>query len=573
MLDKSFHDRIDVNLAWDLVERFSSQPREKPADANRGAELIVERLKSAGIPVTVHEPTLFLSLPGYASVAVGGKCFKGKPPAFSAIVPTGLAAPMEYMAPSRREFARHQRLDPDRYRGKIVVTEGISLPMLTSEIEEMGAVGIIAVNPGDRIHWSTASTIWGTPGIDAVARLPKIPSAGVNRNDGAIILAAAQRGERATIRTELEQGWFTQKLPVVHIDGAIEPDRFVCLHGHYDSWQVGVGDNGTGNACMLEVARVLWQMRDKLRRSVRIAWWPGHSTGRYGGSTWYLDTHAVDFAKRCVIQMNCDSPGCRWATDYSSVTMMPETVEVVRALVERVTGQKPVPKRPNRSSDYAFYNIGISGAFMASSMMPSVEVEKRGWHHVGGCGGNIAWHTEDDTMEVADRGVLSKDIALYLEAVLTFANADVLPFDFRAAIKEISAAVDAYAKAAGERLDLGLVARALEELGGKVSAFHKSVAERKIPSRTANEAMRELSRALVPLNYARGGRYEQDPAVTLPPVPLLSIAADLDVYDRDSIGFALATLLRGRNAALDAIDRADAVVTRAMVSENLGGKS
>ena len=53
--------------------------------------------------------------------------------------------------------------------------------------------------------------------------------------------------------------------------------------------------------------------------------------------------------------------------------------------------------------------------------------------------------------------------------------------------------------------------------------------------------------------------------MTLPPVPLLSIAADLDAYDRDSIGFALATLLRGRNAALDAIDRANAAVTRAMV--------
>src|SRR5215831_4484322 len=564
MLDKSFHDRIDVDFAWDLVERFSNQPREKPADSNRGAEILAERLKSAGIPVTVHEPMLFLSLPGPASIEVGGKRFKAKPPAFSAIVPTGLTAPMAYMAPTRREFARHQRLDQNRYRGKIVVTEGISLPMLTSEIEEMGAVGIIAVNPGERIHWSTASTIWGTPGIEDMAHLPKIPSAGVNRSDGAVILAAAKRGETATIRTELEQGWFPQKLPVVHIDGAVEPDRFVFLHGHYDSWQVGVGDNGTGNACMLEVARLLWQMRSKLRRSVRLAWWPAHSTGRYGGSTWYLDAHAADFAKRCVMQMNCDSPGCRWATEYSSITMMPETVAAVSALVERVTGQTPVPKRPNRSSDYTFYNIGISGAFMASSMMPAVEVEKRGWHRVGGCGGNIAWHTEDDTMEIADKGVLAKDIALYLEAVITFANAEVLPFDFHATVKEISGVVDAYARAAGHRLDLGSVARALEELAGKVGAFHQSVAARKIASHTANEAMRELSRALVPLNYARGGPYEQDPAVTLPPVPLLSIAADLDVFDRDSIGFALATLLRGRNAALDAIDRADAAVTRAM---------
>lgn len=566
MLEKSFHDRIDVGFAWDLVERFSCQPREKPVDANRGAEIIAERLRSQGIPVTMHEPRLFLSLPGAASVEIGGKLCNAKPPAFSAIIRNGLSAPMEYMAPSKREFARHQRLDPNRYRGKIVVTEGISLPMLTSEIEEMGAKGIIAVNPGERIHWSTASTIWGTPGVEAMAQLPKIPSVGINCSDGAIVLAAAKKGEMATIRTELEQGWFPQKLPVVHIEGTIEPDRFVFLHGHYDSWQVGVGDNGTGNACLLEVARVLWQARSKLRRSVRLAWWPAHSTGRYGGSTWYLDAHAADFAKRCILQMNCDSPGCRWATDYSAITMMPETVPAVTALVERITGQTPKPKRPNRSSDYSFYNIGISGAFMASSMMPAAEVDKRGWHRVGGCGGNIAWHTEDDTMEIADKGVLARDIALYLEAALSFANAEVLPFDFRATLTELSAVVDGYAEAADKWLDLTPVSRCLGELTRKVEAFHRSVDAKTITPGAANEAMRQLSRALVPLNYARGGPYEQDPAVTLPPVPLLSIAADLDQYDEETIGFALATLLRGRNAALDAIDRADAAVTRAMVS-------
>jgi len=50
----------------------------------------------------------------------------------------------------------------------------------------------------------------------------------------------------------------------------------------------------------------------------------------------------------------------------------------------------------------------------------------------------------------------------------------------------------------------------------------------------------------------------------LPPVPLLSIAADLDVFDADTIGFALATLLRGRNAALTAIDAADTAIDRAL---------
>jgi hypothetical protein len=201
---------------------------------------------------------------------------------------------------------------------------------------------------------------------------------------------------------------------------------------------------------------------------------------------------------------------------------------------------------------------------MASSMMPAAEVERRGWHRVGGCGGNIAWHTEDDTLEIADKGVLAKDIALYLEAVVTFANAEVLPFDFRAAVRELSSTVDGYVKAAAGALDLGLLSASLGELAGKIDAFHADVANGKIAPRVANEAMRGLSRALVPLNYARGGPFLQDPAVTLPPVPLLSIAADLNHFDKDTIGFALATLLRGRNAALDAIDRADVAVTRAL---------
>lgn len=185
----SLQDQVQVDFAWALIERFKSQPREAPDDANRGAEMIVEQLRSAGIPVTMHQPKLFLSLPGAASVQVGARTFTAKPPAFSPSVPGGVAAPMEYMVPTKREFARPQRLDRTRYRGKIVVTEGISLPMLTSEIEEMGAVGIIAVNPGQRIHWSTASTIWGTPEIDESERLPKIPSLAVNRADGTSVLA------------------------------------------------------------------------------------------------------------------------------------------------------------------------------------------------------------------------------------------------------------------------------------------------------------------------------------------------------------------------------------------------
>jgi hypothetical protein len=420
---------------------------------------------------------------------------------------------------------------------------------------------VIAVNPGERIHWGTASTIWGTPEMGDVPRLPKIPSVAVNRADGAALIAAAREGRSATVFSELEVGWFPQNLPVVEIPGSREPDRFVLLHGHYDSWREGVGDNGTGNACMLEIARLLWERRGDLRRSVRLAWWPAHSTGRYGGSTWYLDTHAFELLDACVVQMNCDSPGCKDATSYADITTMPEVARAVAAIVERVTGQVPRAKRPNRSSDYSFYGLGLSGAFMASSMMPRELVSARGWHHVGGCGGNIAWHTEDDLIDICDRGVLETDIALYLDAVTTFANAEVLPIDWRDGLAEIAAAIRRYA-AIDSGVDFGGILGALAACEDAVARLHARIEAGEVAPRAANDALMALSRALVPVNYARAGRFRQDPALTLPPVPALSIAEDLAGLPDDLKGFARTDLLRGRNevlaalrAAVDALDR------------------
>ncbi len=39
---------------------------------------------------------------------------------------------------------------------------------------------------------------------------------------------------------------------------AFRSAEFVLLLGHLDGWHFGVGDYATGDATMLEVARVLW---------------------------------------------------------------------------------------------------------------------------------------------------------------------------------------------------------------------------------------------------------------------------------------------------------------------------
>jgi hypothetical protein len=573
MLDneRTILDEISLEAPWGLVTDFSIMPREHPNDANRAAEHIAGKLRSFGLKPTMHQPTLFHSLPIRAEVRCEGRAFRAKPPAFSLSAPEGVSGPLLYLPAAPHSGnpleAPGANVKPGELRGRIVVTEGFALPNVVAVLEAAGAAAVIAVNPGERIHWGTVSTVWGTPDLDDVARLPGIASAAVNAPDGAALIDAARNGRSATVITELQSGWFPSNLVVAHIPGAIEPDQFVLLHAHYDSWQVGVGDNGTGDALLLEVARLLWRNRAKLRRSVRVAWWPGHSTARYGGSTWYVDTFAQDLNESCVIHMNCDSPGCRWATSYGLITMMPEVTAAAQEIVREVTGQHVNPRRPPRNSDYSFNNIGISCAFAASSMLPDEAYAAHGYsYRVGGCGGNIAWHTEDDTMEIADREVLRKDIELYVTAVLRFANAEVLPFDWRATARDMQQTLAKYAGAAGDRFDFGPAGGALEGLSAKLDAFYGAVEKGAVSAPAANATIRDLARMLIPLNHARNPRFTHDPALNVPPLPMLAAALELDRYPGDELHFATTSLLRGRNRVVAGLREAARLLDRALAA-------
>src|SRR5699024_5639559 len=129
---------------------------------------------------------------------------------------------------------------------------------------------------------------------------------------------------QVSLETNLKKGWFRCPLLDIHIQGTEDPDKFVLLHGHLDSWTYGLGDNATGDAALVELARALYQNKHLLRRSVRIAIWPGHSTGRYAGSTWFADYYGIELDENCIAQVNCDSPGCRWATSYNDMDWMEE---------------------------------------------------------------------------------------------------------------------------------------------------------------------------------------------------------------------------------------------------------
>lgn len=566
---------ISLDEPWSLVETFSTMHRWMPEDVNKGADEIIGRLQRLGIPHTVHEPEIYLSVPLSGSVEADGQSFRAKPPSMSLPAPDGVSGELVYLGANVKNLRNYTRNAADlfvdgagnlaeRLKGRILLTEGFGNPALTSIAEEAGALGLIVINPGQNIHWGTCTTIWGTPGLSDLARKPKIPVLAVNNPDGHELIALAKAGQSATVRSDLLEGWFAQKIPVVQIDGAEDPDRFVLVHGHYDSWEVGVGDNATGDATMLELARVLHQNRAALRRSVRVAWWPGHSTGRYAGSTWYADTFAMDIEDNCVASVNCDSPGCRWATSYHKTTCMAEMKTHVTSVIEEIAGQTPDWIRPKRAGDHSFYNIGLPTYFSLSSTMPDDLREQKGYYEVSGCGGNIAWHTEDDTLEIADRDVLLTDIRIYTLAVLRHAAQPVLPMDWRATASEFAETVTVYQAAAGEKADLSAAREATGQLANALDGLYVAIDAGKIDPARANALLIQISRVLVPVNFARKPRFAQDPAYVCPPLPMLAVARDMDGLPADQLGFARTELARGQNQYVAALSRVRRLIEEAL---------
>lgn len=573
---RSTIDHITLDEPWSLIERFTTLRREHPDDVRTAAEEIVARLTRLGVPVDMHDPELFLSLPGKGSVRVDGVSYRAKPMAMSLSYPQGITAPLVY-APARYArgadelFARNLVGDGALdMRGKIVVSEGFGMPGKVSHFEDGGALGMIAVNPGKNAHWGICTTVWGTPDLRDLPRKPTLAVVAVNNPDGLALIEHAKRGASVTLTTNVTEGWFRSPVPVVTIPGTDEPDAFVLLHGHYDSWDFGIGDNAVGDATMLEVARVLWNNRSLLKRSVRIAWWPGHSTGRYAGSTWFSDHFAIDLYERCIAQINCDSPGCRWATVYKDISWMAETEGFAQAVIKDVTGQEAAGERPHQAGDYSFNNIGISSFFMLLSTMPDELREQMGYYGVGGCGGNIAWHTEEDLLAIADRDILLKDMRIYAAAAMAAANATIAPFDFERTLEGFSATLDAYDAGACKRFDFSTARQAIAELRDALSAFarHTRALERQpIPSpnvRRANVALRRLARLLVPVNFTRGTPFFHDPAESIPALPDLHPALTLGDAPPERAGFIVTHLTRGQNRLVAALRDARRVVADAM---------
>ncbi len=577
-LERKVLDSISLDVPWSVVEKFSSLVRLSGSQEERAAvDVLIGHLREAGVPHALYDPECFISIPIAATVRVdepNGASFRAKTAAMS--VSTGgeeISGELVYVSSSEAAtgsgdvFSVGVDMGGVDVAGKIVLTEGMASPGKVNDVMSAGALAGIFINPGENIHEGICTTIWGTPDLDSMARQPSIPVAAVNKPDGQELIELAKRGGRVAMSTTLDTGWRRIPVLVAEIKGGNSSNELVLLHGHLDSWHVGVGDNATGDATMLELARVFWKHRHGLKRTLRIAWWSGHSHGRYAGSTWYADTAAIDLANNCVAQVNCDSPGCRWTNTYNELTAMSETEPFVDTVIRDTTTFTPQMERPVRAGDYSFNSIGITSFYMLSSTMSEEMRAEKGYYPVGGCGGNIQWHTEDDLMPVADKSNLLRDMRVYAASILRVLNAPVHPFDWTLTTAEMRQTLDRYQQATGPDFDFGPSRRALSQLEEALEHLYEDpLSKRDEAADRINFAQRRLARILVPVNFSRMPDFFHDPALDVPPLPDLAPALSMPsaTDDPSRRGILRAHLTRGQNRLIWALQNAREVVEAAL---------
>jgi hypothetical protein len=201
--------------------------------------------------------------------------------------------------------------------------------------------------------------------------------------------------------------------------------------------------------------------------------------------------------------------------------------------------------------------------------MPKPLLKEKGYYPVGGCGANIAWHAEDDTIEIADRDNLLRDMKVYLVAAYRTANATLHPLDFTALAEEIADTLTAYQEAIADEAYLReplAEARSLRAdlerwYINRASLLGRPASDPEV--KRANATLRQLARVLVRINYTRAGRFRHDPAVDVPPLPDLVAAKTWRTLTpgTDLYYVTRTHLVRGRNRVTAALRDARALLS------------
>lgn len=153
-----------------------------------------------------------------------------------------------------------------------------------TQLEKAGAVALVSS------YWTggwSSNRIFGT-------KTKKIPHVDVRMEDYQMLCRFIGRGIVPCLQitaTSKHLGPVPAQNTIAEIKSSINPEQYVMLSAHFDSWDGGTGatDNGTGSILMMEVMRILKKYYPNPKRSIIVGHWGSEEQGLNGSKAFAAD--------------------------------------------------------------------------------------------------------------------------------------------------------------------------------------------------------------------------------------------------------------------------------------------
>lgn len=421
-----------------LTDEIGGRPTGSPANV-AAVPWAVERFRAAGVEAWAEAfemPLLWLERQAAATVRTtdGGIVFRPRIAAmpFSTATP-GTAAPLlDAGWGTAQDFARLG----ERAKGAFLLVATDELQDIAGLFKEYGdayviegraidaaAAGVVYVGsrPGSLLYRHNASR-----GADNDR-----PMLVMERDAGLRARRLLAAGHELTLEVaiDLDTGPAYESHNVIaEIRGTAEPEEFVVVGAHLDSWGLGTGalDNGCNVALVIDIARQIAGLGLTPRRTIRFALWNGEEEGFQG--SWAYTRQRADELDRHVMASSFDIGSGRITGFFTNGRT--QVLEVLDAALEPVAGLGPfthvnAPVVGTDNYDFMMQGIGNLVANQASANY----------------GPN--YHARSDTFDKVDQRQLKLNSAIAAATIWGFANLDI-PYhrQSRAEVEELISTTD-----------------------------------------------------------------------------------------------------------------------------------
>lgn len=236
-----------------------------------------------------------------------------------------------------------------------------------------------------------------------------LPVLSISTEDGALLDRLLTKGPvklSLDVQNTFRKGPLTERNVVAEIPGA-NPDEFVVVGAHFDSWDPadGANDNGSGVAAVLEAARILKSLGIRPQRTIRFVFFSGEEQACLGSRA-YVAAHAAELDRTRMVLIMDSGAQAPLGFQINHRADLKAPVQAVISPLAALGAGKVDPQGGPDSDHLSFQAQGVPAIDLA------VEDGDYSVHH----------HAATDTVDKINPRMLSLDTAVMALAAWEFAN-------------------------------------------------------------------------------------------------------------------------------------------------------